>query len=144
MEDAWELGPVGEDGSAPPGGLTWKHLHPEGPTPHARCSHVAGALAGAAPSLLVLGGSYYADGGGLVPLGDAAVLELGGADGTGAAAAGARWVAPVVEGSAPRPRNAATLVPLPPAGAERGRFLYHGGWKAFKETYNDTYIVVVE
>lgn len=55
-----------------------------------------------------------------------------------------------MEGPAPSPRNASIMVPLQPQplaavgdSSAANRFLLHGGWRPFVETYNDSYIVTV-
>ncbi|GFR50800.1 hypothetical protein Agub_g13065, partial [Astrephomene gubernaculifera] len=99
--------------------------------------------------LLLMGGSFYEQPGRLKPLGDVAVYDT----------QTNRWLEMEVEGTLPSPRNAAVMVPLkrqeakstaPTAGGAGGRdgsgsggstvdrFVLHGGWRPFVETYNDT------
>lgn len=115
--------------------MAWTRLSPGGPQPHVRCSHIAAA---AGPNkLLVVGGAFYGSSGGLEMLGDAFVYD-GDAD---------AWEKVTPEGGKlPSPRNAAIGVPLSdcsgPAGAGGAlELLIHGGWRAFVETYNDTFIL---
>lgn len=110
--------------------LAWRRLSPSGPHPHVRCSHVAAA---AGPSrLVVVGGAFYGASGGLEMLGDAFVYDLD----------KNAWAQVAASGDAmPSPRNAAIGVPL--AGASEGglELLVHGGWKAFVESYADSFIL---
>ncbi|GIL56650.1 hypothetical protein Vafri_11982 [Volvox africanus] len=131
------------------GSMTWRQLSPEGPTPPARCSHVAGASNGsngggggiAGRYLIFIGGSYYARPGQLQPLDDVIVYDT----------QSNRWLEVEVEGLRPSPRNAAVMAPLRTEGSDGGggggggggRFVLHGGWRPFSETYDDTYIVTV-
>ncbi|GLC36198.1 hypothetical protein PLESTB_001369300 [Pleodorina starrii] len=124
------------------GAMTWRQLTPEGPMPQARCSHVAGACAAggdvASRYLLLAGGSYYVQPGQLKPLDDVILYDT----------QTNRWIEPEVEGPRPSPRNAAILAPLRRNGHGGGggggdRFVLHGGWRPFVETYDDTYIVTV-
>lgn len=118
--------------------MEWAPLSPSGPAPHVRCSHLA-ADAGAG-RLLVVGGAFYGASGGLEMLGDAAVYD----------GAANEWRAAPAAPGLPSPRNAAVGVPLPssPGGAEGGgeglRMLVHGGWRAFVESYSDTFVVSVK
>ncbi|PNH07325.1 Acyl-CoA-binding domain-containing protein 5 [Tetrabaena socialis] len=126
--------------------MTWRQLQPEGPAPHARCSHTAAAAGGASASssaspaggagryLVVAGGSYYTEPGRLQPLADVAVYDT----------QANRWVEAAVEGPLPSPRNAAILAPLRSTVDGGSRFVLHGGWWPFVETYNDTYILTVK
>jgi hypothetical protein len=102
--------------------------------PHVRCSHVAADVDG---GLLVLGGSYYTPQGSLCPLDDAWWFD--------ASAGGGTWRRVALGGGDARPpaaRNAAVLAPLPSADpTRRRRFLYHGGWRPFVETYDDSWIL---
>eukprot|EP00198_Chlamydomonas_reinhardtii_P005763 XP_001695099.1 predicted protein [Chlamydomonas reinhardtii] len=80
-------------------------------------------------------------------------LETGGwswvqLDPAGAAPHSNAWLEVEVEGPAPSPRNASIMVPLQPQplaavgdSSAANRFLLHGGWRPFVETYNDSYIV---
>jgi hypothetical protein len=92
--------------------------------PHVRCSHVAADVDG---GLFILGGSYYTEQGSLCPLDDAWRFDLKGGKG---------WQKVALEGATPAARNAAILAPL---GGQR--LLYHGGWRPFVETYDDTWII---
>jgi hypothetical protein len=44
----------------------------------------------------------------------------------------------------PPARNAAVMVPLPQRGGGGPQLLLHGGWRAFVETYDDTYMVQLQ
>jgi hypothetical protein len=46
------------------------------------------------------------------------------------------WHQARLEGATPSPRNAALLEQAAP-----GALLYHGGWRAFQETYNDSFLL---
>ncbi|EFJ43778.1 hypothetical protein VOLCADRAFT_106727 [Volvox carteri f. nagariensis] len=125
------------------GSMTWRQLHPEGPTPHARCSHISGACSGGSGVtgryLIFIGGSYYALTGQLQPRDDVILYDT----------QTNRWLEAEVEGTQPSPRNAAIMVPLRTKGCDNSgdggcdRFVLHGGWWPFVETYDDTYIVTV-
>ncbi|GLI65268.1 hypothetical protein VaNZ11_008758 [Volvox africanus] len=132
------------------GSMTWRQLSPEGRTPAARCSHVAGAIndsdgdggGTAGRYLIFIGGSYYARPGQLQPLDDVIVYDT----------QSNRWLEVEIEGPRPSPRNAAVMVPLRTEGSSGDggggssggdRFVLHGGWRPFTETYDDTYIVTV-
>jgi hypothetical protein len=145
LGDLWALDGDFASSSSP---LRWTRLWPppgeeeEGGSnsPHVRCSHVACAARG---GLLVLGGSYYTEAGSLAPLDDAWWYDASSSGG-----GGGRWhrVELRGKGTPPAARNAAILAPLPPGGEgqqQQQRFLYHGGWRPFVETYNDTWIVSV-
>ncbi|KAG2502040.1 hypothetical protein HYH03_000534 [Edaphochlamys debaryana] len=123
--DLWALDPAA---------MTWQELRPEGPAPHARCSHVA-AAACSGRYLVAHGGSFYEQPGKLQPLDDVVVYDT----------QAKRWLEAKVEGPRPRARNAHVMVPLrPAAGSAADRFLLHGGWRPFVESYNDSFIVTVE
>eukprot|EP00775_Hariotina_reticulata_P010210 gene10210-10371_t len=115
--------------------LTWEQLQPAGDTPHVRCSTAAAAVD--QQYIVYIGGAFYGDSGGLEMLGDVHVLD------TKANA----WLEVAVEGDLPAARNAAVIAPLlSPAGAEHhaaNKLLLYGGWRAFKETYNDSFIITV-
>lgn len=131
-------------GSSPP--LQWTRLwagasdEQGGDGPHVRCSHVAADVRG---GLFVLGGSYYTEQGSLCPLDDAWWFDVEGGKGwqrVALASGGGD------SGSPPAARNAAVLAPLPGENGGGGqpqqlRFLYHGGWRPFVETYDDTWIL---
>lgn len=70
-----------------------------------------------------------ADGSGLEPLADAWALDT----------EALCWRQLSIQGDAPSARNAAMLAPL-----GGGQLLYHGGWRPFVETFNDTYILQLE
>lgn len=111
--------------------LSWRRLSPSGPEPHVRCSVVAAAVGDSA--LLVVGGAFYGSSGGLEMLGDAWLYDV--------EANAWRQVKPE-GGKLPSPRNAAVGVPLsPPSEGHRLDLLVHGGWRAFVETYNDSFIL---
>jgi N-acetylneuraminic acid mutarotase len=125
--------------------LTWEDLSGKlsGPKPHPRCS---AAVAAVGDKILVVGGAFYGASGGLEMLQDAHVLDT----------SSSSWVVPEVTGQCsdaaaagggglPSARNAAVMVPLH-AGAADGQpqLLLAGGWRAFVETYNDTYLVTVK
>ncbi|KAG2428173.1 hypothetical protein HXX76_011853 [Chlamydomonas incerta] len=159
--DLWrlDLDPSASGPGSGASGWSWQQLEAAGAAPHARCSHVAGAAAGSGSSsgsssggryLVVAGGSYYSQPGRLQPLDDVAVYDTQ----TNA------WLEMEVEGPPPSARNASVMAPLPPAvatgaggavagGAAAGgaagtnRFLLHGGWRPFVETYSDSYVVTV-
>ncbi len=69
------------------------------------------------------------DGRGLQPLGDCWALDT----------QALKWQQLQIEGDQPEPRNAAVLAAL---GGRR--LVYHGGWKPFRETYNDTYVMELQ
>lgn len=120
--------------------MQWRQLHPSGTTPPARCSTVAAVVDQAGTRVLYVGGAFYGTSGGLEMLGDVQVLDLGQGTGDG------QWVEVASGGSTPSARNAAAAAMLPNSdgsGSKR-RLLMHGGWKAFVETYNSTYLVDVE
>jgi len=104
----------------------WKELHPE-TTPHVRCSTAAGAVNN--DHILCFGGAFYGSSGGLEMLGDVLLFD----------ASKGQWVTPSVEGMLPAARNAAAAVVLEGSGQGKELLLY-GGWRAFVESYNDTYI----
>jgi hypothetical protein len=151
--------------------MRWHELQPAGEKPHARCSTAAAVLdagrgSDAAARVLYVGGAFYGAGGGLEMLGDARVLTLRQDGGSCPAAA---WSTPTVAGTgssgggsssaggggaAPQgggvggisARNASVLLPLPlgreeGAGSSPQRLLLYGGWRAFVESYNDTFII---
>jgi N-acetylneuraminic acid mutarotase len=110
--------------------MAWERLTPGGTTPHARCSSAFAAVPGA--RILYFGGAFYGASGGLEMLGDAHVYD------TQANA----WLVPAVEGNLPAARNAGVMVPLPQRQAGDGaKLLLSGGWKAFVETFNDSFLV---
>ncbi|KAF8065913.1 protein phosphatase 2C 68 [Scenedesmus sp. PABB004] len=99
--------------------------------PAARCSAAAAAVGGR--YMLIVGGAFYGAGGGLEMLGDVALYDSE-AD---------AWATPAVAGAPPAARNAAVMLPLPhgDGGAGGGaRLLLQGGWRAFVESYNDTFL----
>lgn len=126
--------------------LTWEDLTGQlsGPKPHPRCS---AGVAAVADKVLVVGGAFYGASGGLEMLQDAYVLDT----------SSSSWLVPevaaeqgsssgggVASGGMPSARNAAVMVPMR-AGAAGGQpqLLLAGGWRAFVETYNDTYLVTL-
>ncbi|WIA33891.1 hypothetical protein OEZ86_006990 [Tetradesmus obliquus] len=126
--------------------LTWEDLTGQlsGPKPHPRCS---AGVAAVGDKVLVVGGAFYGASGGLEMLQDAYVLD----------ASSSSWLVPevaaeqgsssgggVASGGMPSARNAAVMVPMR-AGAAGGQpqLLLAGGWRAFVETYNDTYLVTL-
>jgi hypothetical protein len=116
------------------GTLAWTRLDPSGTAPHVRCSTVAAAVGES--KLLVIGGAFYGASGGLEMLGDAFEYDV--------AQNAWRPAEPAAGngGALPSPRNAAAFAAL--NGTEGGaglELLVHGGWKAFVETYNDTYLI---
>ncbi|KAF6248736.1 galactose oxidase [Scenedesmus sp. NREL 46B-D3] len=129
--------------------LAWEELSGKvsGPKPHPRCSAAVGAVG---DKILVVGGAFYGASGGLEMLQDAYVLdtsssswlvpELAGACSSSDAGSGA-------SGGMPSARNAAVMVPLRAgaAGTAGGspQLLLAGGWRAFVETYNDTYLATL-
>lgn len=121
LGDLWQL-----DLSQP--SLCWKQLQPQGPAPHVRCSTIAAALD--QRHILYFGGAFYGASGGLEMLGDAVLLDT----------QECRWVTPGVSGQLPSPRNAAAGVAVPVGGSTQGVLMY-GGWKAFVESYNDTFLL---
>lgn len=128
--------------------MQWQQLQPSGQQPHARCSPAAGAVGDR--YILYFGGAYYGETGGLEMLGDVVVYDthsnawiqpqaVVGAGGGGGEGNG---------GALPAARNAAVMVPLaPPQGSAVGgsgggaQLLLAGGWRAFVETYNDSFLV---
>lgn len=110
-------------------------------------------MAAVGDKVLVFGGAFYGASGGLEMLQDAYVLDTA----TGS------WVVPETlplqssssttsSGAAaggpvglPSGRNAAVMVPLGvgEGAAVQPQLLLQGGWKAFVETYNDTYLVAL-
>jgi hypothetical protein len=116
LDDLWKLDL---------GSLQWQQLQPSGQTPHARCSPAAAA---AGKYILYFGGAFYGPSGGLEMLGDVVLYDT----------EANSWVVPELAAGAdvPAPRNAAVMVPL--AG---GQLLLPGGWRAFVETYNDSYLI---
>jgi hypothetical protein len=113
--------------------LAWRKLAPSGPQPHVRCSHIAAAVG---PSkLLVVGGAFYGASGGLEMLGDSFTYDLSKNE----------WeaVEPAPGGAPlPSPRNAAIGVPLQ-GGSGMLDLLIHGGWRAFVESYSDTFLLTI-
>ncbi|GBF89617.1 hypothetical protein Rsub_02335 [Raphidocelis subcapitata] len=112
--------------------LSWRRLTPAGPQPHVRCSHIAAAVG---PSkLLVVGGAFYGASGGLEMLGDAFAYDV----------AKNEWeaVQPAAGGALPSPRNAAVGAALR-GGSGMLELLIHGGWRAFVESYSDTFILTI-
>lgn len=94
-----------------------------GNTPPARCSHCAVAVGS---TLYILGGSYYRDdGSGLQPLDDCWALDT--------SAQPLTWRQVSIQGDVPAARNAAV------AGVVGHRVVYHGGWRPFQRTFNDTF-----
>lgn len=116
LDDLWVL----DTGTLP---LRWRRIEAQAPWPQARCSQAAAAVGS---KIVMIGGSYYREEGGLQPLDDAWVFDT----------EEERWEEPVITGCRPSARNAAVLV----AGSE-GTLVYHGGWRAFQETYNDTFVM---
>jgi hypothetical protein len=53
------------------------------------------------------------------------------------------WLVPEVSGARPSARNAAVLAPLRPADGQ-ARWLLHGGWRPFVQSYNDSFLVTLE
>ncbi len=120
MDDVWRLDTTT---------MTWARLQPKGAQPHERCSQAAGAIG---RNIVYFGGAYYgAAGAGLEMLGDVHVLDV----------QNEQWVVPEVQGDVPCPRNAAACVPLAVKDGDVQQLLLHGGWAAFKESYNDTYLI---
>lgn len=116
--------------------MQWQQLNPAGPSPHVRCSTAAGVVGN---SIFYFGGAFYGASGGLEMLQDAFLYDT----------VSNSWVVPDVKPlksasaeqaarSLPVGRNAAVMVAL---GLQ---LLLHAGWRAFVETYNDTYLVTVE
>lgn len=125
MDDLWKL----ELDS-----MQWQQLQPAGVTPHARCSPAAAAVG---KYILYFGGAFYGASGGLEMLGDVHLYDT----------ESNSWVKDVqlaAGATAPAARNAAVMVPLPSRGYGRPQLLLSGGWRAFVETYNDSYLVEVE
>lgn len=117
--------------------MQWQRLKPGGPQPHVRCSTAAGVVGS---NIVYFGGAFYGPSGGLEMLQDVFVYD------TVNDTWGVPDVQPLVldDGSSsdsatlPPGRNAAVMVAL-------GRqLLLHGGWRAFVETYNDSYLVNVD
>lgn len=116
--------------------MQWQELQPAGPQPHVRCSAAAAAVADG--RILFFGGAFYGSSGGLEMLQDVFLYD----------SASNTWMTPDEQalesaeggsgGKAPAGRNAAVMVPL------GKQLLLYGGWQAFNETYNDSYIVSVE
>lgn len=114
--------------------LQWQQLNPAGPSPHVRCSTAAGVHGS---SIFYFGGAFYGASGGLEMLQDAFLYDT----------ASNTWLIPDVQPlqsaaghgatALPSGRNAAVMVPL------GDQLLLHGGWRAFVESYNDTYLVTV-
>eukprot|EP00877_Chromochloris_zofingiensis_P008526 jgi/Chrzof1/3927/Cz13g13200.t1 len=119
MDDLWRLDLQS---------MMWQQLHPEGTTPHARCSTVSAAVD---HCIFYFGGAFYGTSGGLEMLRDVHCYDT----------KSNWWVVPSVQGELPKGRNASTMVPLRPQAKGRPELLLYGGWKAFVETYNDTFIV---
>jgi N-acetylneuraminic acid mutarotase len=125
--------------------MIWEDLSGKlsGPKPHPRCSAAVSAVG---DRIVVVGGAFYGASGGLEMLQDAYVLdtsssswvvpEVSGQCSSGDAAAGA-------SGELPSARNAAVMVPLHAGAGGQAQLLLAGGWRAFVETYNDTYLVTV-
>eukprot|EP00879_Flechtneria_rotunda_P009431 GHRR01009873.1.p1 GENE.GHRR01009873.1~~GHRR01009873.1.p1 ORF type:complete len:380 (+),score=81.08 GHRR01009873.1:187-1326(+) len=130
--------------------MAWQQLTPAGITPHERCSTAAAA---AGQYILYFGGAFYGSSGGLEMLQDVFVLDT----------ATHTWLIPRVlptESSSsggtagdssnsdqglPAARNASIMVPLSDCSdSSSPTFLLHAGWRAFVETYNDTFIVSLE
>lgn len=105
--------------------MSWSQLQPSGPAPHARCSHTAVRWG---DHVIIMGGSYYKDAGGLQPLDDVVLYNT----------EENSWLAPETSSSVPKARNAASLCGL---NEEQGEFLLYGGWHPFVVTYNDTWVV---
>lgn len=158
MDDLWRLDLASKQ---------WTRLAPGGTHPHVRCSHIA-ADAGSG-RLLVVGGAFYGASGGLQMLGDAFIYDSTANDWQPVSQCRGcvQWVWRVrrahelvsptsaththteyfvflifqvtpAGGDLPSPRNAAVGVPLP-AAAGGLRLLIHGGWRAFVESYADTF-----
>lgn len=118
--------------------MQWQQLQPQGQIPHARCSPAAAAVG---KYIVYFGGAFYGASGGLEMLQDVVLYDT----------EGSSWVVPEVaapHGSSnaelPAGRNAAVMVPLADEGAEGPQLLLAGGWRAFVETYNDTYLVKLQ
>lgn len=112
--------------------MTWVQLHPSGPAPQPRCAHVAAA---AGTKIIFFGGARYKDAGpGLEVLGDWFCYDT----------LADSWELPQVDSQAtsskPCPRNASALVPC----HDTNTLLLFGGWKAFVESYHDSYLVTVK
>lgn len=129
LDDLWKL-----DLSS----MQWQQLQPQGQTPHARCSPAAAAIG---KCIVYFGGAFYGASGGLEMLQDVVLYDT----------EANSWVVPEVgapHGSSnaelPAGRNAAVMVPLPDEGAGGPQLLLAGGWRAFVETYNDTYLVKLQ
>ncbi|MEW5304715.1 MAG: hypothetical protein WDW36_007307 [Sanguina aurantia] len=126
MDDLWSLDLAS---------LRWARLSPTGARPAARCSHFAGSIDGR--YMWVVGGAHYASPGKLANVDDVAVYDSE-AD---------AWVEVDVAGPRPSARNAGVAVsPLRTGGADGGgqQALLHAGWKAFAETYNDTFLLTLQ
>lgn len=123
MDDLWKLDL---------GSMQWQQLQPRGEKPHARCSPAAGVVG---QYILYFGGAFYGASGGLEMLGDVQLYDT----------AANSWVAGELADSAelPAARNAAVMVALPDKGSGP-QLLLAGGWRAFVETYNDTFLVKVQ
>jgi hypothetical protein len=119
------------------GSMQWQQLQPQGQTPHARCSPAAAAVGS---HIVYFGGAFYGASGGLEMLQDVQLFDT----------EANSWVVPEVAAAAsgqpalPAARNAAVMVPLPDKGAGQPQLLLAGGWRAFVETYNDTYLVKLQ
>jgi N-acetylneuraminic acid mutarotase len=127
------------------GSMIWEDLSGKlsGSKPHPRCS---AAVAAVGDRIVVVGGAFYGASGGLEMLQDAFVLDT----------SSSSWVVPEVSlqcssddaaagasGGLPSARNAAVMVPLHAGAEKQAQLLLAGGWRAFVETYNDTYLVTV-
>lgn len=123
LDDLWKL-----DLSS----MQWQQLQPSGQKPHARCSPAAGAVG---KYILYSGGAFYGASGGLEMLGDVQLYDT----------EANSWIAAELAAGPdlPAARNAAVMVPLPDKG-EQGQLLLAGGWRAFVETFNDTFVVNVQ
>lgn len=116
--------------------MQWTQLQPKGQTPHARCSPAAAVVG---RYLVYFGGAFYGASGGLEMLQDVQLYDI----------EANSWVVPEVaaaDGSSnaelPAARNAAVMVPLSEQGSGGGpQLLLAGGWRAFVQTFNDTFLV---
>ncbi|KAK9794608.1 hypothetical protein WJX73_007394 [Symbiochloris irregularis] len=103
--------------------LEWREIR-DGEKPHVRCSQAAAAVG---DELVMFGGAYYRDDGpGLAPLGDLWTFDTNDSE---------RGWKELQTAAQPTPRNAGIMV------AVDGVLVLQGGWLAFQETYDDTWIL---
>ena len=95
------------------------------------------AAAAIGTRIVFFGGARYVPSGGLEVNDELHILDV----------AANKWLTVVASSPGKRPaaRNAATLTELAGrqdrAGNRAGMMVLHGGWRAFVETYNDTYLL---